>query len=227
MQFRDLGVDRRGIDGGKDQRVVSRHQWSQRSRFKGDIAGIKASDGFKEGEGDGRCLTRKHAVLAGIDADPRSLHVDRVVVGIDGAAVAVACRIENAGIGEADGVGGVGDVDFRRERRRPGLAAVNRGNRAQGTVLNRKIVIGEAGDRLVEGDGDRGGFANDQRAVGDHDRGGGPERVDAQQLGAANAGIAGRIGVAGTHRDMQFRNLGVDCRGIGGGECSRVAVHRC
>ena len=66
------------------------------------------------------------------DVGVRTQRVDRVIVGDGGADAGIARRIGHAGVVQRDDVGGVLDVRRRGEGRRPGDAAVNRGDRVTG-----------------------------------------------------------------------------------------------
>ena len=94
------------------------------------------------------------------------------VVGAGGSAAVVACRIGVAGSGQADHVGGIGDVG------RGGQGGGENQRVGGGDQIGQRAVVGaqvaqrEARGRFAEGDGERADLAGDQGAVGQRDGGG-------------------------------------------------------
>ena len=98
----------------------------------GQVGVGETADRFAEGDGHQRGFAGLERGVGNDDGRGRHFGVDRVVVRVGGAGAGVAGQIADAGVVQSDQVGGVADADGRRERRRPGDAAVA----ADDTLLN-------------------------------------------------------------------------------------------
>src|SRR6218665_2400867 len=192
-----LGVGPGRVAGCPDLAVgADRRQRAQRA-FAGvvlDVLGAKAGDALSEGEGDGGGFSSAQVAVADRHRDLGRLGVDAEVAAAGAARSGVALRVQHAGEGQADGVGGALGVGLGRVGGCPDLAVgAHRRQRAQrafaGVVLD--VLGAKAGDALPEGEGDGGGFSSAQVAVPDRHRDLGRLGVDAEvaAAGAARSGI--------------------------------------
>ncbi|EEF22460.1 conserved hypothetical protein, partial [Ricinus communis] len=188
------------------QRIGGGGKAAQRAAGGDQIAQREAGRRLAEGEADGGALADLQAASVAGDRHRRRGGVQQVVIGADGAMVAVG--VADAHLYRAGAV-------QRLAGQRPRIAAGRRGGgHPAGAVVERHLdhiaarqhaAVQRAGDVLRGGTGDQVGAA--AAGVGREQQGGAGQRrrqrVDADRRRAAGrAGIAGHVGVGpGRHAD--------------------------
>src|SRR6218665_3945537 len=221
----------RGCEGGSPDSDVVRVLRQVAHRTVGDLNGGcgEATDDLVEGDGDGGGFAGDEALFVERNAGGNGiLGVDHVVVAGGADRCGVVCGVTD-GIEEAqaDGVGGV--LGVGRSRVGDGVGAAVGGSvqisyrvdaiaRDMG-VVEINVCYREAGDCLVEGDGDGDqSVVTGRDGVGCNDNGGAGRlvvEVVGDEVDVARARVAREIGDAGhVDADLEALRVGV-CRQVG------------
>ena len=192
----------------------------------------KPRDRLAEGDGHQRGFAGAQRAVGDHDGGGRTQTVDRVVVGIGGAAAGVAGQVADAGVVQGDQVGRVVDagtvgVNVAVQVTPPSLllTAVNvplaivRSALVKPVTASQKVMVTSEVSPSA------------QRGVRDHDGRGRAHRIDGVVvgIGGAAAGVAGQVGHAGVVQRDEVGRV-VDARGRrkrrGPGDAAVAAAHR-